>query len=333
MKLANEKFILVTGGAGYVGSHACKALAQAGYTPVAYDSLVCGNRWAVRWGPLETGDIADRERLDQVIDKYSPHAVMHFAAHAYVGESVQDPGKYYRNNVSGTLNLIEAMRDHVIDKLIFSSTCAIFGIPDAVPIVEDHPQRPINPYGHSKLMVEQMLQDFSDAYGLTSISLRYFNAAGADPDLEIGEAHDPETHLLPLLLDAAAGRRAAITIFGDDYATPDGTCIRDYVHVTDLASAHVLALNALEQGAQSTRYNLGNGRGFSVSEVIDEVRATTGRPVRVEIGRRRPGDPACLVGDSSEIRRELGWRPQYSALSQIVQTAWAWHRARVVSAF
>lgn len=269
--MLRDIFILVTGGAGHIGSHACKAIATAGYTPVSFDNLVYGHPWAVRWGPLEIGNIADRTRLDEVIEKYQPAAVMHFAAHAYVGESVQDPGKYYCNNVAGTLTLLEAMRDHGIDKLIFSSTCATYGVPNDVPIREDHSQQPINPYGASKLMIERMLQDFEVAHGLRSISLRYFNAAGADPGGEIGEAHDPETHLIPLVLDAAAGKRPAITVFSDDYDTPDGTCIRDYIHVSDLADAHVLALKALEAGAKTTACNLGNGQGFSVRQVIDSA--------------------------------------------------------------
>ncbi|WP_295583254.1 UDP-glucose 4-epimerase GalE [uncultured Lamprocystis sp.] len=317
--------ILVTGGAGYIGSHACKALAQEGYTPVSYDNLVYGHRWAVRWGPLEEGDIADRVRLDAVIQRYRPAAVMHFAAYAYVGESVQNPGKYYRNNVAGSLTLLEALRDRGIDKLIFSSTCATYGVPEQTPIDDQHPQRPINPYGASNLMIERMLGDFDTAHGLKSIVLRYFNAAGADPEAEIGEAHDPETHLIPLVLDAAAGQRPAVTVHGDDYATPDGTCIRDYIHVTDLAQAHVLALQALEQGAESTAYNLGNGQGFSVHEVIEQAKSVTGKRIPVEIGPRRPGDPARLVGDASRIRRALGWQPEYADLASILATAWRWH--------
>jgi UDP-arabinose 4-epimerase len=313
--------ILVTGGAGYIGSHACKALANAGYMPITYDNLVYGHEWAVKWGPLEIGDIADRNRLDAVIKKYQPEAVMHFAAYAYVGESVQDPGKYYRNNVAGTLTLLEAMHDHGIDKLIFSSTCATYGVPEQVPISEDHPQRPINPYGMSKLMIEQILRDFDNAHGLRSISLRYFNAAGADPDGEIGESHDPETHLIPLVLDAAAGIRPVITVFGDDYDTPDGTCIRDYIHVSDLADAHVLALQALESGASTIAYNLGNGIGFSVREVIQAVERVIRRAVPFKIGPRREGDPSHLVGDAALVRRELGWRPFQYDLERIVSTA------------
>jgi len=317
--------ILVTGGAGYIGSHACKALAKAGYTPITYDNLVYGHRWAVKWGPLEEGDIADYARLNEVIAKYQPVAVMHFAAYAYVGESVEDPGKYYRNNVAGTLTLLEVMRDFSIDKFIFSSTCATYGVPEAVPISEDHPQRPINPYGASKLMIERMLQDFDVAHGLRSISLRYFNAAGADPDGEIGEAHDPETHLIPLVLDAAARKRPSITVFGDDYQTPDGTCIRDYIHVSDLADAHVLALKALESRAKTTAYNLGNGLGFSVKEVIETAERIAGKTVPFVIGQRRAGDPARLVGDSTRIRSELGWNPSYAELQLMIASAWDWH--------
>lgn len=324
------KAVLVTGGAGYIGSHACKALAAAGYEPVAFDNLVYGHEWAVKWGPLVRGDILDRSALDQVFARYQPVAVMHFAAFAYVGESVTDPGKYYRNNVAGTLNLLEALRDHGRDhdmaKFIFSSTCATYGTPAIVPIPENHPQQPINPYGQSKLMIEQMLRDFDVAHGLRSISLRYFNAAGADPDGETGEAHDPETHLIPLVLDAAAGIRPHITVFGDDYDTPDGTCIRDYIHVSDLAGAHVLALGALVNGAPTTAYNLGNGQGFSVREVIDVARQVTGREIPVQMGARRAGDPARLVGDAQRIQHELDWKPKHADLKGMIDTAWKWHQ-------
>lgn len=320
------KHVLVTGGAGYIGSHACKALAAAGYVPVSFDNLVYGHEWAVQWGPLVQGDILDREALDAALLQWKPVAVMHFAAFAYVGESVSNPGKYYRNNVAGSLNLLEAMRDHGIDKFIFSSTCATYGVPDVVPIPETLPQHPINPYGASKLMIEQMLRDFDVAHGLRSISLRYFNAAGADPDGETGESHDPETHLVPLVLDAAAGTRPEIVVFGDDYDTPDGTCIRDYIHVTDLADAHVLALGALESSSPTTAYNLGNGRGFSVKEVIESARAVTGREVPVRFGERRPGDPPRLVGDATRIRQVLGWKPRHSDLADMIGTAWRWHQ-------
>ena len=318
--------ILVTGGAGYIGSHACKALSQAGYVPVTFDNLVFGHREAVRWGPFVHGHLSDRQILDSVFRQYQPVAVMHFAAYAYVGESVENPGKYYRNNVAGSLTLLEAMRDHAVDKCIFSSTCATYGIPDAVPIPEDHAQNPINPYGNSKLMIEMMLQDFSIAHNLRSVSLRYFNAAGADPDGETGEAHDPETHLIPLVLDAASGRRQCVTINGTDYETPDGTCIRDYIHVTDLANAHVLALNALEKGCATTNYNLGVGKGHSVKNIIDMASQVTGKPIPVVMGSRRTGDPACLIGDASRIKRELDWQPRHSDLATIISTAWQWHQ-------
>jgi UDP-arabinose 4-epimerase len=316
--------VLVTGGAGYIGSHACKALARAGYLPVTYDSLVYGHRSAVKWGPLEVGDILDLARLDQVFDEYRPDTVMHFAAYAYVGESVQNPGKYYRNNVAGSLTLLEAARDHGVERFVFSSTCATYGAPETVLIPEDHPQRPINPYGASKLMIERMLADFDAAHRIRSVVLRYFNAAGADPEGETGEHHEPETHLIPLVLDTAAGHRPHITVFGDDYDTPDGTCIRDYIHVTDLAEAHVLALRALESGAASTAYNLGNGQGFSVKQVIDAAREVTQRDIPVTVGARRPGDPPVLVGDASRSKRELGWEPRYHTLNTILRTAWNW---------
>lgn len=320
------KHILVTGGAGYIGSHACKALATAGYLPVTFDNLVFGHEWAVKWGPFVQGDILDRAALDATFRKWRPVAVMHFAAFAYVGESVLNPGKYFRNNVVGSLNLLEAMRDHGVDNFIFSSTCATYGVPEMVQITEAHPQRPINPYGASKLMIERMLHDFDAAHGLRSITLRYFNAAGADPNGEIGESHDPETHLIPLILDAAAGMQPEITVFGNDYDTPDGTCIRDYIHVADLADAHLLALRALETDAGTTAYNLGNGRGFSVKEVIDAARSVTGQPIPVSYGPRRPGDPPQLVCDATSIRRELGWQPRHADLKEIIETAWRWHQ-------
>jgi len=318
--------ILVTGGAGYIGAHACKALAQAGYTPITYDNLVYGHELSVKWGPFEQGDILDRNRLDEVIKKYPPTAIMHFAAYAYVGESVEQPGKYYRNNVTGSLTLLEAMRDNNINNFIFSSTCATYGEPEQLPIPEKHKQAPINPYGHSKRMIEQMLTDFDTAHGLKSVALRYFNAAGADPDGETGEDHDPETHLIPLILDAATGKRPNITIFGADYETNDGTCIRDYIHVTDLADAHVKALQYLEEGGSSTMYNLGNGKGFSVKEVIETAEKVTGKKIPVELGGRRPGDPPKLVGDAERIKKELNWNPKYADLETIIETAWNWHQ-------
>ncbi|NEX15680.1 MAG: UDP-glucose 4-epimerase GalE [Halochromatium sp.] len=323
---SSNNTILVTGGAGYIGSHACKALAHAGFEPVAYDNLVYGHRWAVRWGPLEVGDIGDRARLDAVIDQYRPAAVMHFAAYAYVGESVLDPGKYYRNNVAGTLTLLEAMRDHAIGLLVFSSTCATYGEPQHIPINEEHPQNPINPYGASKLMIERMLADFSNAHGLRWIALRYFNAAGADPDGEIGERHDPETHLIPLVLDAAAGTRPAITVYGDDYDTPDGSCIRDYIHVSDLADAHVLALRSLQTDGPSAVYNLGNGQGFSVRDIITLAHEITGREIPIVLGPRRNGDPPRLIANSTRVKQALGWQPCFASLERILESAWQWHQ-------
>ena len=318
--------VLVTGGAGYVGSHACKALAAAGCLPVTYDSLACGHKWAVKWGPLEIGDVSDRIALDAAIGKHRPIAVMHFAAYADVGESVDDPGKYYRNNVAGSLTLLEAMRDHAIDQLVFSSTCATYGIPDSVPICEKQRQVPVNPYGMTKFAVEQMIGDFGQAHGLRSVAFRYFNAAGADPDGEIGEAHQPETHLIPLVLDAASGRREQIKVFGTDYDTPDGTCIRDYVHVTDLAEAHVRAVTYLQNGRQSAAFNLANGNGFSVRQVIAAAEKVTGCKILAVNAPRRAGDPAVLVGDASQARQQLGWEPQYTEIEEIVATAWSWHQ-------
>lgn len=318
--------VLVTGGAGYIGAHACKALAARGYTPVVYDSLVHGHEQAVRWGPFERGDIADRDRLGAVLAHYRPGAVMHFAAFAYVGESVSDPGRYYRNNVAGTLALLEAMLDHGVARMIFSSTCATYGAVGDLPIGEETPQNPINPYGATKLMVERMLADFDVAHGLKSVVLRYFNAAGADPEGEIGELHDPETHLIPLALDAAAGTGPPLTVMGAQHPTPDGTCIRDYIHVSDLARAHVLALDALERDGRSRVYNLGNGRGFSVLEVIAAVERVTGLKVPHAIGPARPGDPARLVSSATRAKRELGWTPALDDIDAIVATAWAWHR-------
>jgi len=318
--------VLVTGGAGFVGSHSCKALRKAGYLPVTYDNLVYGHEWAVKWGPFERGDILHRSRLDDVVEQYRPSAIMHFAAFAYVGESVTDPGTYYRNNVAGSLNLLEVARDHGIDKFVFSSTCATYGIPDQLPITEDTPQRPISPYGATKLMVERMLADFGAAHGLRAIALRYFNAAGADVQGEIGEDHEPETHLIPLVLDAASGRRSDVTIFGTDYETPDGTCVRDYIHVADLADAHINALEALEVGGSSGAYNLGNGQGFSVLEVVEAVRRVTGLDVPVTRSDRRAGDPAALISDATKARELLGWQPQINTLDDIVRTAWAWHQ-------
>ncbi|MBA3029876.1 MAG: UDP-glucose 4-epimerase GalE [Desulfobacteraceae bacterium] len=316
--------ILVTGGAGYIGSHACKALAEAGYLPVAYDNMEYGHKWATQWGPLEIGDILDHNRLVEVMDRYDPKAVMHFAAYTYVGESVENPGKYYRNNVAGSLTLLEAMQNRSIQKIIFSSTCATYGIPQCIPLAEDHGQFPISPYGKSKFMIEQMLKDFDEAHGIKFVGLRYFNAAGADPDAEIGEDHNPETHLIPLVLDAAMGKSEGIKIFGTDYDTPDGTCIRDYIHVTDLADAHVKALGYLVKEGKSDFFNLGNGSGFSVREVIENAEKTTQQKIPVIEWQRRPGDPAVLIGSSEKALKILNWQPKYNNLETIIGTAWKW---------
>lgn len=316
--------ILVTGGAGYIGSHACKALAAAGYKPVVYDNLVYGHEWAVCWGPLEIGNIADRDRLAEVFEQYQPEAVIHFAAYAYVGESVQDPLKYYSNNVLGSLSLLHTMRQFGVNKLVFSSTCATYGVPQTERLDEAHPQQPINPYGCSKLMVEQILEDFGQAHGLRYVALRYFNAAGADPEGKIGEVHEPETHLIPLVLQAALGLRSQITVYGDDYDTGDGTCIRDYIHVNDLVDAHVLALEALQAGDGSAVYNLGNGQGYSVNDIIDTARRVSGQHIEVEVGPRRVGDPPVLVATAEKARLELGWRPRYNLIEDIIESAWKW---------
>jgi UDP-arabinose 4-epimerase len=283
------------------------------------------HEWAVRWGPLTKGDILDRSRLQEVFRQYQPKAVMHFAAFADVGESVEQPLKYYRNNVAGTLNLLEVMREEDANLLVFSSTCATYGLPQTIPISECHPQNPINPYGASKLMDEQILADVGVAHGIRSISLRYFNAAGADPNGEIGEERNSESHLIPLVLQTAAGRRSHITIYGTDYDTPDGTCIRDYVYVTHLAEAHVLALKALQNNSNPKSLNLGTGKGFSVREVIQTARSVTGRTIAVREGPRRPGDPPQLVADATRAKNELGWKPRYGDLKQVIATAWNWN--------
>jgi UDP-arabinose 4-epimerase len=316
--------ILVTGGAGYIGSHTCKALAKEGFLPLTYDNLCAGHRWAVKWGPFEHGDILDRSGLTKVLIQYRPVAVIHFAAFASVAESVFSPSKYYANNVCGTLNLLESMRDARIDKIIFSSSCSVYGMPIITPIPEDHRAEPINPYGASKLMIERILADYDRAYGLRSISLRYFNAAGADPEGEIGEDHNPETHLIPLVLSVAAGLTPDVKMYGTDYSTPDGTCVRDYIHVCDLAHAHVLSLKALLAGADSKVYNLGNGHGFSVRQVVECAQQVTGRTIRTETCDRRQGDADSLVGNASRIRSDLGWIPGYVDVETIIETAWRW---------
>lgn len=317
--------VLVTGGAGYVGSHAAKALRTAGHEVVVLDNLVAGHREAVQGGPLVEADIADSAAVRDAIRRYRVTAVMHFAALLSVGQSVQAPGEYYANNVSGTLALLNVLVRESIHHFVFSSTAAVYGEPVETPIREDHPTAPINPYGETKLAIERALPHYDRAYGLRSIRLRYFNAAGADGEGELGEDHHPEEHLIPRALQATAGA-ATLEIYGDDYATSDGTCERDYVHVSDLAAAHVLALKALESGKPSSVYNLGNGRGHSVREVATAVERVTGLRMRQTVGPRRAGDPAVLLASSERVRTELGWEPQYEALDTIVETAWAWHR-------
>jgi UDP-glucose-4-epimerase GalE len=319
------KNILVTGGAGYIGSHTAKALSRAGYRPVTYDSLVYGHRHAVKWGPFIEGDIADTAKLERVIKDEAIDAVVHFAAFAYVGESVTKPEIYFQNNVVGSLSLLDAMRHTGVKPIVFSSTCATYGMPDRMPITEDTLQRPINPYGETKLMIERALAWYGPAHDIRSVSLRYFNACGADPEGEIGEEHDPETHLIPLILDAALGKRAAIDVFGTDYPTPDGTAVRDYIHVQDLADAHVKALAYLFAGGRTTQVNLGTGTGNSVREVIDAVERVTGRAVPKREVARRAGDPPELVADPSKANSLLGWKPQMSDIDSIIRTAWAWH--------
>jgi UDP-arabinose 4-epimerase len=325
---AGNGSVIVTGGAGYIGSHACKALAQAGYLPVTYDNLSIGNRWAVRWGPLERGDILDAARLNEVFKAHRPVAVLHFAALALVGESMTAPSLYYRTNVTGAVSLLDACRVHDVPAFVFSSTCAVYGMPERLPIAEDTPPRPINPYGASKLMVERILDDYGMAYGLRSVALRYFNAAGADPDGEIGEARDVETHLVPLALDAVLGSGPPLKVLGDDYPTPDGTAIRDYIHVSDLAEAHVRALGALLVGAPSRKLNLGTGAGYSVRQVLETIETVTGRGVPHEMAPRRPGDPPELVA-AADVARDLFGADltRRSDLASIIETAWRWHRA------
>jgi UDP-glucose-4-epimerase GalE len=321
---ADRSAILVTGGAGYIGSHAAKALARAGRRVVVYDNLSVGHRAAVRWGDLVAADLHDTAALRRTLRDHRVGAVMHFAALTSVGESVRDPASYYRENLEGTLGLLRVMVDEGVRPIIFSSTAAVFGEPTETPITEAHDTRPINAYGETKLAVERALAHFERAYGLRSISLRYFNAAGADPDGELGEDHRPEAHLIPLAIFAARGGEP-LRIFGEDYPTPDGTCLRDYIHVTDLAQAHVLALQHLEAGGASARYNLGNGQPFSVKDVVAAVERVAGLRVPWSPGPRRDGDPSVLFASSARIQRELGWHPAISSLDEIVQTAWRWH--------
>lgn len=323
--------ILVTGGAGYIGSHTVLALKQAGFDVIILDNLVYGHRDLVEkvlQVKLVVGDTGDRALLDDLFKAHDVAAVIHFSAYAYVGESVSDPAKYYRNNVLGTLTLLEAMLAASVKKFVFSSTCATYGVPEVVPIPEDHPQNPINPYGATKLMVERILSDFDVAYSFKSVRFRYFNAAGADPNGRLGEDHNPETHLIPLVLQTALGKRESISVFGTDYPTPDGTCIRDYIHVSDLADAHVLGLEYLLKGGDSEVFNLGNGNGFSVKEVIETAKLVTAKDIKVVECDRRPGDPPALIGSGDKAKKILGWNPQYSSLKEILTHAWQWHQNR-----
>ena len=325
--------VLVAGGAGYIGSHTCKALAQAGHRPIVYDNLLTGHAWAVKWGPLEQGDLNDPARLGDVMRRHRPDAVINFAALAYVGDSMKEPTLYYRANVAGMITLLETMRLHGVGSIVFSSSCATYGVPSRLPITETMVQDPINPYGRSKRMGEEILRDACAAHGLGAIALRYFNAAGADSDGELGEEHEPETHLIPLVLQAALGARPGISVFGTDYETPDGTCVRDYVHVTDLASAHVAALSACRAGRYAA-YNLGTGQGVSINDVIARSRAITGKAIVARSEGRRPGDPPVLIADASLARTTLKWAPRCSDLDNIIHSAWNWmtvHRGRAMS--
>jgi UDP-glucose-4-epimerase GalE len=317
--------ILVTGGAGYIGSHAVRLFLARGHDVWVYDNLSKGHRKAVPADRLIVADLEEVPRLDQALVEHRVEAVVHYAAWSYVGESVQDPAKYYRNNLVNTLGLMDCLRRHGVKRFVFSSTCATYGVPQKVPISEDEPQRPINPYGAGKLAVERALADFAAAYGWGYAALRYFNAAGASPDAALGEDHSPETHLIPIVLEVALGKRTHVEVYGTDYPTPDGTCIRDYVHVDDLAEAHLLALERLEPG-KGLCLNLGTGKGYSVREVIRTAEEVTGKPIAVKEGPRRPGDPPVLVAAAERGQRELGWRPRYAELRPIIETAWNWHR-------
>ncbi|MBW4535444.1 MAG: UDP-glucose 4-epimerase GalE [Pleurocapsa minor HA4230-MV1] len=323
--------ILVTGGAGYIGSHSVLTLQKAGYEVIVLDNLVYGHQDLVETVlkvKLIVGSTCDRSLLREIFATHQIDAVMHFAAYAYVGESVTQPAKYYNNNVVGTLTLLEAMLEANIHQFVFSSTCATYGVPDSVPITEDQSQNPINPYGATKLMVERILQDFNQAYDFRSVCLRYFNAAGADPEGNLGEDHHPETHLIPLVLQTALGHRESVSIFGTDYDTPDGSCIRDYIHVLDIAQAHILALEYLIDDGATDVFNLGNGSGFSVKEVIETARKITSKEIKVELSDRRPGDPPSLVGSGAKANKILGWQPAYSNLDDIISHAWQWHQKR-----
>lgn len=326
---AQRPRVLVLGGAGYIGSHTNAALAAKGYETVVFDNLVYGHRECVLSGDFVKGDLSDLDLLDKLFSNYRFDAVMHFAAYTYVGESVSDPAKYYRNNVADTIGLLDVVRKHGTRAIVFSSTCAVYGVPSTIPIPEDHPQAPVSPYGASKAMVERLLKDYAEAYGFRYAVLRYFNAAGADPAGRIGEWHEPETHLIPLVLQAALGKGPPLKIFGTDYDTPDGTCIRDYIHVCDLADAHILAMQRILQEDCSVIYNLGNGRGISVQEIVKTAEKVSGCRIPVVAAERRPGDPPVLVGDARRALQELQWRPLLGDIQDIVATAWRWEQARL----
>lgn len=321
------KKVLIVGGAGYIGSHVNKLLSENGIKTVVFDNLSTGHKRLSCWGEFFKGDLARPADISNCFKKHEIASVMHFAAFTAVGESVCDPAKFYTNNVSNTINLLNVMRAAGVRRLVFSSSAAVYGEPLKVPITESHPLSPVNPYGRTKFMMEQVMRDYSAAYGLKYITLRYFNAAGADPDCRIGEMHNPETHLIPLILDAASGRKKQVNIFGDDYKTPDGTCLRDYVHVSDLANAHLLSLKHLAAGGESIAFNLGIGKGFSVLEVVKAAQKVTGRKIPVEIVPRRAGDPAALIASSAYIRRKLAWVPQYRSIETIIAHAWKWHQS------
>lgn len=320
------KKILVTGGAGYVGSHTAKMLKEKGYEPIVFDNLEYGHKYAVKWGDFIEGDLNNYEDINNALKTVKPHGIVHCAAYTYVGESVENPAKYYQNNVVGSLNLLKAMLENNINNIVFSSTCATFGNIEKLPILETTPQKPISPYGTSKLMVEMMLADFDTAYGLKHINLRYFNVCGADESAEIGEDHSPETHLIPLVIDVALGKRENIKVFGNDYQTPDGTCLRDYIHVNDLANAHILALEYLFKNKQSNDFNLGSEKGYSVLEVIKAVEQVSKKEIPQIIEPRRAGDPAILIAESTKANKELGWKANYTDIIKIVETAYNWHQ-------
>lgn len=327
----NDKTVLVTGGAGYIGSHVCKTLSQNGFMPVVYDNLCSGNRAAVQWGPMEGGDIRDRERLRAVLQKYKPKSVMHFAALIQVGQSVVDPAIYYHNNVYGSLCLLEELRAMNIKHLVCSSTAAVYGMPKVVPILEDSPHAPINPYGQTKLMMEQIVQDYSASYGMRYAILRYFNAAGADPDSDTGTAYKTDSHIIPLLMRVAIGMMPEIKLYGEDYDTKDGTAVRDYVHVTDLAQAHFLALKHILEDNDNIIANIGNNVGYSVAQVIDAAVRVTGMKIPVAKSPRRAGDPAILIADSTHAKTVLNWKPELSDLDTIIDTAWKWRQKQTAA--